>query len=145
MVLELGPLPTADVLKWNKFARRIIVELRSSPDVADLVSTDVIELWSRTLTEWTGTAQQAEGSELPFRWTSDLEPEVVEFLLDGLDKCLHSPVVMSWVTAAEASDQRPVTMAIVRAFVDGLIAESNSCQHYADQILSSLGPLLSEN
>lgn len=145
MVLELGPLPAADVLNWTKFARRIVVELRSTPEVEDLVSADVIELWSRTLTEWTGAAQQAAGSELPFRWTSDLEPEVAEFLLDGLDKCLHSPAVMSWVTPAEASEQRPVTMTIVRAFVDGLIAESNSCQHYADQILSSLGPLLAEN
>lgn len=145
MVLELGPLPATDVLHWSKFARRIVVELRSAPEGDELLSPDVIELWSRTLTDWTGTAQRAVSDELPFRWSSDLEPEVAEFLLHGLDKCLHSPVVMGWVTTDEKEQQRTVTMAVVRAFVDGLTVESHSCQHYADQILTSLSTLLSEN
>lgn len=145
MVLELGPWPALDAHRWTKFARRIIVELRSAPDGDELLSPDVIDLWSRTLTDWTGTAQRAMAANEPFRWSSELEPEVVEFLLHGLDRCLHSPVVMSWITPAEAEQQRQFTISIVQAFVDGLTVESHSCQHYADQILTSLGSLLADD
>ncbi|MEM7322398.1 MAG: hypothetical protein AAF531_04865 [Actinomycetota bacterium] len=145
MVLELGPLPAADVLDWTKFVRRLSIELRSVPAADAVVSTDVIELWSKTLTVWATAAQQAGSDDLPFRWSSDMEPEMAEYLLHGMDKCLHSPLVMSWVTPEEATRHRPVTMSIVRAFVDGLAVESKGCRHYADQILSSLRVLLAES
>ncbi|MGI9596249.1 MAG: hypothetical protein ACR2QK_08820 [Acidimicrobiales bacterium] len=145
MVLELGPWPAQDVLRWTKFARRILVELRADPGCEELVSSDVVELWSRTLDEWSRAAVSvSENEDEPFRWDSELEPEVVEFLLDGLDKCLHSPTVMGWVTPAEAEEQRAFTIRVVRAFVDGLNAEGRSCRHYADQILVSLGDLLQD-
>lgn len=144
MVLELGPCPADDVVRWSKFARRIVVELRSTPEYDELISPDVVDLWSKTLDEWLNQAKSMVGDEPPFRWTAELEPEVVEFLLHGLDRCLHSPTVMSWVTPAEARDQRAFTMRVVRAFVDGLSAEGHSCQHYADQILTSFGQLLED-
>ena len=148
MVLELGPYPAEDVQRWSRVVRRILVELRSTPDGEDLVSPDVIELWSRTLDDWSRIADRlTEGGgddPAPFRWTGELEPEVVEFLLDGLERCLHSPTVMSWITPEEAEQQRTFTMQVVQAFVDGLTAEGHGCQHYADQILVSLGGLLED-
>lgn len=142
MVLELGPCPAEDVLRWSKFARRIVIELRSTPEYDELVSPDVVDLWAQTLDEWASQAKSLSGQDSPFRWTSELEPEVVEFLLHGLDRCLHSPAVMSWVTPQEAEEQRMFTMRVVQAFVDGLSAEGHGCQHYADQILTSLSDLL---
>lgn len=160
MVLELGPCPADDVLRWSKFARRIVVELRADSAGQDLVSPDVLELWSRTLDEWssvasrltdTGSTNNSDSTNssdstvaTPFRWTGELEPAVVEFLLDGLEKCLHSPTVMGWVTAVEAEEQRAFTTTVVRAFVDGLNAEGHSCRHFADHILASLGDLLED-
>ncbi len=147
MVLELGPYPAEDVQRWSRVVRRIVVELRSTPDNEQLVSPDVVELWSRTLDEWSRTADSLTAggaAPAPFRWTGELEPEVVEFLLDGLERCLHSPTVMGWITPEEAEEQRTFTMQLVQAFVDGLIAEGHGCQHYADQILVSLGGLLQD-
>lgn len=144
MVLELGPYPAEDVLRWSMFARRILVELRSSPDNENLVSPDVIDLWAKTLDEWTSEAQSRVDQHSPFRWETELEPEVVEFLLDGLDRCLNSPTVMSWITPAEAEQQRAFTTLVIRSFVDSLSAEGHSGQHYADQILISLGNLLQD-
>ena len=144
MMLELGPCPAEDVLRWSKFVRRILVELRAGSDEV-LVSPDVVDLWANTLDDWSAKAKlTAETPDLPFRWTGELEPEVVEFLLDGLDKCLHSPTVMSWITPVEATEQRVFTMLVVRAFVDGLHAEGHGCRHYADEILVSLSDLLDE-
>lgn len=141
MVLELGPCPAEDMLRWAKFARRIVVEMRSNAEF-DEVPPDVLDLWARTLDEWLNRAAHLRNEESPFRWTSELEPEVVEFLLHGLDRCLHSPTVMSWVTPEEADQQRSVTMHVVEAFADSLSTEGPGCRQYADQILTSLGPLL---
>lgn len=145
MVIELGPCAADDVLRWSKFARRILVELRTTEDEDQaVVSPDVLELWSRTLDEWSGRAVESANHDAPFRWSSEVEPEVAEFLLHGLDKCLHSPRVMGWVTPAEAEEQRAFTMLVVRSFVDGLAAEGEGCRHFADQILTSLQDLLQD-
>lgn len=142
MVLELGPCPATDVLAWSKFARRIIVELRACPDQG-LVSSDLIALWATTLDRWSAEATKAaETPDRPFRWVEEMEPEVAEFLLDGLDRCLHSSKVMSWVTQEEAVRQRAFTGLVVRAFLGGLAAEGHGCLHFADHINQSLSPLL---
>lgn len=142
MVLELGPCPAEDALSWSKFARRIVVELRTSPTGHPFVSAEVLELWSRTLEEWFAIASRSEGE--PFRWVRDVEPEVAEFLLDGLDRCLHADMVRDLCTPEEIEQQRPFTALVVRTFVDGLAAEGDGCRHYADQVLTSLGSLLDD-
>ncbi|MEM7271888.1 MAG: hypothetical protein AAF547_02305 [Actinomycetota bacterium] len=144
MVLELGPWPTDDAVRWSKFARRIVCELRTSPTDDAVAPADVLDLWSRTIDRWSTEAHAALAENRPFRLTSELEPEVVEYLLHGLDRCLHSPTVMRLITPSEAIEQRAFTMLVVRAFVDGLLAECSSCQQYADQVMTSLGTLLTE-
>lgn len=144
MVLELGPCQADEVTDWVRFARRILLELRAVPESDQPVSPDVIELWSRTLDDWAATARSFEPGPEPFRWSDDFDPEVAEFLLHGLDRCLHSPVVMNWITPTEASRQQPFTMRVVRAFVDGLNTEGTSCRHYADQVTASLGRYMTD-
>lgn len=144
MVLELGPCPIEDVRTWSRFARRIIVELRACHNEG-LVSPDVVDMWATILDQWSTTADELVGTDdLPFRWTGDYEPEVAEFLLDGLERCLHSPKVMGWVTEDEATRQRAFTGLVVKAFVDGLAAEGQGCQQFAAQINESLGSLLAD-
>lgn len=143
MVLELGPCPVEDVMRWSKFVRRILVELRSTPGSEELVSPDLVDLWSRTVDEWAFRAETITPDQ-PFRWSGQLEPEVVEFMLDGLDRCVHSPTVMGWVTPQDALEQRAFTTMVIRAFVDSLNAECSSCRHYVDQVLVSLGSLLED-
>jgi hypothetical protein len=144
MVLELGPCPAEDVVRWSKFARRIVVELRSTEGIEGF-APDVIDLWARTLDDWSSQAKDFSDADSLFRLTEELEPEVAEYLLHGLDRCLHSPAVMSWITPEEAKEQRAFTMHVVRAFVDCLSAEGYGCQQYADQILSSFGALLDDS
>lgn len=141
-MLELGPCPAEDALSWSKFARRIVVELRSSPTGHPFVSAEALQLWSRTLEEWYGIADRTDG--VPFRWVRDVEPEVAEFLLDGLDRCLHADMVLGLCTTEEMKAQRPFTALVIRTFVDGLAAEGDGCRHYAEQVLTSLGGLLDD-
>jgi hypothetical protein len=152
MVLELGPCPVEDVRSWSRFARRILVELRACHD-QQLVNPDVIDLWAEILDDWSAAADRTAswpGGSIdgpaavgaPFRWSRELEPEMAEFLLDGLDRCLNSPKLMGWVTVEEAARQRTFTAVVVRAFLEGLAAEGQGCRHFADHINQSLGRIL---
>jgi hypothetical protein len=142
MVLDLGPCPAEDALSWSKFARRIVVELRSSPDVEGTVPTGLLDSWATTIDRWSVVAARCVEAGQPFRWVSDVEPEMAEFLLAGLDRSLHSDTVRELCTEDEIARQRPFTVLVVRSFVDGLLSEGEGCQQYADQVMTSLQGLL---
>lgn len=103
------------------------------------MSPDLVRLWCHYIDEWAAEASVASADSRTFRWSEELEPEVGEFLLHGLDQCLHSNALSSAVTPAESAAYRSFTMTVVRAFVDGLATEGKSCEHYVDQVLTSFG------
>lgn len=124
------------------FARRIVVELRSSPDLAPTVSDDLLDLWSGTIDEWSAAADHCRRTGRPFRWMSEVDPEQAEFLLAGLDRSLHSPELRRLCTDEEVAQQLPFTVLVLRSFIDGLASESDCCRQYADHVSVSLQGLL---
>ena len=141
-MVDLGPCPAEDALSWSRFARRIVGELRASPDFDRSATGDLLEQWSQTIDEWSDLARRCVEADRPFRWASDVEPEMAEFLLDGLDRSLHSSTVRRLCTDAEVERQRPFTVLVVRSFLDGLATEGAGCRQYADQVTTSLQGLL---
>ncbi len=139
MELEVGPVPAAEADSWIKFARRILIELKSTPSVDDLPAADAVDLWSQTIDAWSNIARQATVGAKPFRVSSTYEPEFAEYLLHGLEQCLLSRTVAEWVRPEEAKQQLPFTLMVVRAFVEGLASEGHSAQHYVDQIMAAFG------
>jgi hypothetical protein len=136
MLVELGPVAAADVRSWTRFARRVLVELGFERD--DLPSTDVDDLlsqWSLLIDEW--AARSASGDT--FRWSRSLDAEVAEFLLHGLERAFTSRRLQARITAEESRAQRPFTLHVIQAFVDGLASDDVTHQHYADQIRASFG------
>ncbi len=142
VLLDLGPFPAEDALHWSTFARRIVAELRSSPDVDRAQNADLLDHWSATIDQWSDQASRCMAADLPFRWAAEVEPELAEFLLDGLDRSLHSPAVRELCTDSEVERQRPFTVLVVRSFIDGLASEGAGCRQYADQVTTSLRRLL---
>lgn len=142
VLLDLGPFPAEDALHWSKFARRIVIELRSSPDVDRATTMDLLDQWSDTIDQWSDQANRCVAADLPFRWASDVEPEMAEFLLAGLDRSLHSQAVRQLCTEAEIERQRPFTVLVLRSFIDGLASEGEGCRQYADQVTTSLRGML---
>lgn len=139
MLVEVGPVPAADVRGWTRFARRVLVEVRTDPgDLAGVATDDLLLPWSRLIDQWATAAADGES----FRWSIRLESEMAEYLLYGLERCLFSPAVLARVTSEEAARQRPFTLHLVRAFVEGLEAEGLTHAHYADQVRASLGDSL---
>jgi hypothetical protein len=145
MQVELGPVAITDMQAWLRFARRLITELRTDPDeLAGIATDDFLSQWSTLIEEWdaasrNGGAALADGS---FRWSQRLGGEEAEFLLHGLERCLHSATIRSKITSDEAATHRAMTMHLVQAFVDGLSAEGQAHQHYADQVKALFGPAL---
>ena len=144
MVLELGPCPAPEAKGWTKFARRVIIELRSDPEAVSQVSPDLISLWGHYIERWSAHASEAEAEGEPFRWSETMEPEVGEFLLHGLDRCLHSSFLKQAATEAETAEHMGFTLNVVRAFVDSLTTEGKACCHYVDQVLTSFGSELAD-
>lgn len=131
MLVELGPVPAGDVQRWTKFARRVIAELRVDPgDLEGVANDDQLRQWSQLIDEWAAIASERE----QFRWSKALDPELGEFLLHGLERCLHSPGVLARITDEEVEAQRPFTLHVIAAFVAALRAEGVAHEHYADQI-----------
>lgn len=69
---------------------------------------------------------------------------MAEFLLDGLNRCVHSAEVAAWCSLDEKQAHLPMTTFVLGAFVTSLEAESGSCQHYTDQVRASLVGLLAD-
>jgi len=139
MLVELGPCPALEAESWARFARRVIIELRSDSDIMSRVSPDLVNLWSHYIERWSAQAVLARTEGVPFRWSESIEPEVGEFLLHGLDRCLHSSFLKQAATESEKAAHMGFTMSVVRAFVEGLTTEGKSCCHYVDQVLISFG------
>lgn len=143
MLVELGPLAAADVCGWIRFARRVIVELRVDPhDLEGVATDDLLRQWSGLIDEWAQVAQTAEAASTQFRWSTEIDSEVAEFLLHGFERVMRSPGVQAKITEEEAETRRPFSLHVVGAFVDGLEGEGTTHGLYADQIRASLGSSL---
>lgn len=158
VVLDLGPCPVEDAVEWSTFARRVMGHLRNDnadnagsgwPDggagaegVDDDTTRALFDGWTGLTGQWLDRADECERGDRPFRWSAEMEPERAEFLLDGLDRSLHSDRVRSFCSRDELDRQRPFTVLVVRSFLDGLMSESDCCRQYADQVSTSLRALL---
>lgn len=139
MLLELGPYPAGDAARWTKFARRVLLEIQSDASLVEPMSIDVLHLWRSYINDWATSAEQHLSRDQSFRWQAELESEVAEFLLHGLDQCCHSTALAERLSDDDVDANHGFTMHVVRAFVDGLAEQGHGCEHYADQVMASFG------
>lgn len=140
MILELGPVAACDVQQWARFARRAVCELRVDPaDLAGVATPDFLDQCSRLVDEWD---RDASLGRRQFRWSGTIDAELAEYLLHGLDRCLHSPRLGQLTTTVELVAHRPFTMHVVQSLMDGLSTEGRCSEHLCDQVRASLGSSL---
>ncbi len=140
MLLELGPVDALAVQKWTRFARRMVCELRVDPvDLVGVATPDFLDRCTDLIDHW---ERHALGDDQEFRWSESIEPELAEYLLHGIDRCLQSPTFIDRITAIERELHEPFMMHIVQALVDGLSGEGRCSEHLCDQVRASLGQLL---
>jgi len=140
MLLELGPVPAGDVQQWSRFVRRMICELRVDPaDLDGVATSDFLDACTQMIDVW---ARDAALGDAEFRWSQDIESEAAEYLLHGLDRCLHSTRLAERATHEELTAHHPFMMHVVQSLVDGLTAEGSCHEQLCDQVRASLGASL---
>lgn len=162
MRLELGPVPAGDVATWCRLARRLSCELRVHPGELEGIATqDLLDGWSQLIEAWDAAAnsclaKQDGGSakqnstedpsqDTPpcnFRWSENVDTELAEYLLHGLDRIIQSSAIKDQLTKSEIHAHGSFTLAIVQAFVDGLSGEGRCHQHFVDQVRADFGARL---
>jgi hypothetical protein len=139
MVLELGPLPADDLRHWARFARRVVVELRTKPeDLQGIATDDFLNQWTGLIDAWCTAASSAPG-QIDLRWSATIDDEMAEFLLHGLERCFYSRGVTALLSPDDLPTQRRFTLRIIQAFVDGLASQGDAHDHYVDQVRASFG------
>ena len=78
MRVELGPTPSPAVRAWINYARETLQHMHAS--TSSDVPPRVFEAFSGLLDEWDVAAREAP----VFRWTTDVSPEQVSYLLEWL-------------------------------------------------------------
>ncbi len=137
MLLELGPMAADDVAQWARFTRRMICELKvDSAELTGVVTTDFLSAWQGLVDTWDRLARSGDPV---FRWSSDIDAEVAEFLLYGFERCIKSSTIRHLSTEHERDLHRDVTYAVLRAFAEALAAEGRCHEHLIDQIRASVG------
>ncbi len=138
MEFALGPCPASDIIAWTKTARRVIVEAKDLPRGQGGPAHDQLLYWSHLVQTWSSVAHHAQSDGECFRWQEEMSPEMAEYLMHGLELCLHLDQFDQWVTAEEATALKPTTTTIVQAFTTALSCEGTACQHFVDQLRGSL-------
>ncbi len=137
MLLELGPMAADDMSQWARFARRVICELRvDSAELTGVVTNDFLTAWQGLVDVWD---RAANSGDVVFRWSSDMDAEVAEFLVYGFERCVQSSTIRHLTTPDERDRHRDVTYAILRTFAEALAAEGRCHEHLIDQIRASAG------
>jgi len=136
MLVELGPMPPDMVLSWTKCARRVSLELTSGNNLvlSGDDKGDWFKYWSELLDSWSAVAQ----TSTVFAWTKDMDAEVAEFVVHGMERLLRCPTLNQFVTGEEANVQAPFTVHVLRSFLTALSHEGPAFKHYADGVQSLL-------
>jgi hypothetical protein len=139
MLLELGPVPAEDLRRWSGFARRVLIELRTNPEVLEgVASDDFLTQWSRLIDAWSNCAADCGCGQV--RWSCPLDDEMAEFLLHGLERCFHSEGVTALMSPEEVPGHRQFTLHVIQAFIDGLTAQGLAPNdHFCDQVRANFG------
>jgi hypothetical protein len=135
MLVEVGPVPSASVLAWTRYARTIVEDVRdNAEDFPPPVDLQALDAFERYLSGWQAAAATCES----FRWAEDVDPETVEYLL-------HAWFLIASRLAAGA-ERRGLTLsppegdafyqAIVTAVLDALEAEGRGPAHFSTHLRS---------
>ncbi len=133
MRVQVGPLPSGGVGIWIAYARTVVAQIITHPDHTDVtLDPDVIEAFDRYLDEWEDLARE----QSVFLWTTEVEPERVEFLGRAFFAIAES--------LARAAERRgyPISppegeefyQALVKAFLDALAHEGRSRLEFSEQL-----------
>ncbi len=136
MLLEVGPFEVQQVRAWSKCLRRLVIELRLSPEgTGPSVDAEVLSQWIDLAETWAGI--EPKSGEC-IRWETDMEPDQAEYLLHGLITSLSSDFLERALTDQELKAHTPFTLHVIDCFLEALNCDGHCDRNYLEQIRSDM-------
>jgi len=131
VLLELGPIATADMERWTRFARRVLLEVRTDTERDVLLDLDVLDGWSRLIDSWQRTAATSGAT---FRWAEQLDCAQGEYLLHGLVRGFGADDLGGLITLDDLAEQTTVTRHVLGCFLDAMCDENDAAAAFTEDL-----------
>lgn len=122
--------------QWSRLARRLLLELRVDPgDLDGVIDLDFIDTWARLIDQWESAAR---GTAAPFHWSGQLECEMAEYLIHGLERILTSDRLRELTTVDDLTSTRPITLHLIDRFCACLCEENAGAAEFTATVRERL-------
>lgn len=137
MLVELGPTDIDAATGWMRFARRVLCELRMTPERFGGVATETfMEHWSDLIDQW---SIAAKGDT--FRWTGDIDDDIVAYLVAGWLRLAQLPVYYTDFGLDRCDPRFRFGSHVIRSMVAGLEQCDEAHAHCAHALASTMAEL----
>jgi hypothetical protein len=128
--VDLGPVSTESAQAWISYATDTLTLLRALPE--DQVPSHALDGFASLLNEWRPIAERGK----PFRWSSNEQPERVQYLLNAL---YVAGTVIEQEAASGRARLRPASadefhVLLVREALGALEHESSTDAQFVEQM-----------
>ncbi len=128
--IELGPVSSASAQAWTSYTTDVLAVLRAVPE--QQLPRRALDVFASLLDEWRPIAQQP----IPFRWSSEQQPERVQYLLNAL---YVAGTLIEREAASGRARLRPSAadefhVLLVRETLDALERESEADAQFVEQM-----------
>ncbi|MGO9873543.1 MAG: hypothetical protein ACLPVY_07060 [Acidimicrobiia bacterium] len=128
--IELGPVSSASAQAWISYATDVLAVLRAVPE--QHLPRPALDVFASLLDEWRPIAQRP----IPFRWSSEQQPERVQYLLNAL---YVAGTLIEREAASGRAHLRPAAadefhVLLVRETLDALERESEADAQFVEQM-----------
>lgn len=135
MRIELGPVSSESARAWLSYATDVLALLRAHPDAR--LAPHALDAFDALLREW----QPIADSDKPFRWTSDEQPERVQYLVNAL---YIAGTMVEHEAASGRARRRPAAadafhVSLVHEVLDALEHESDADAQFVEQMRNVWG------
>ncbi|MGE3620293.1 MAG: hypothetical protein AB7L84_07515 [Acidimicrobiia bacterium] len=130
MLIEVGPVPSRSVRAWVGYARTVIEQRRAHD--AETLPEEIRREFERYLDAW----ERAAGRDDPVRWSAEVDPAVVEYLVHGFYRVATRLAEESERPGARRApvEGRAFYRALVDALLDALVAQGGSVAQFASEL-----------
>lgn len=131
--MEVGPLPSASVLAWARYAEAVLAPSGRIPPSPD-VPVEAAGSFLAYITEWQKAAQDAP----EFHWETDVPGEVAEYLVLAFYRVVQRLAGLAEARGAPASppEGQAFYVMLVNSLLDALAAEGPGAAEFSDHLRS---------
>ncbi len=137
MLLELGPTDIDAANGWMRFARRVLCELRMTPERFGGVASDAfLSSWADLIDQWS-----TRSSGEIFRWTAEIDDDLAAYLIAGWLRLAEQPIYRAEFALPPSDPRHRFGNHVIRSMLAGLEACDAAHAHCAQELTATMADL----